>query len=258
MHPEDVDRVVDDRPHVGEPPGLPLEADAGDLDRHLRRRRDELERTAPAREPLCAAVRGQERVIDDNRRLRMPGDQVHELGRMPPRRLQLEVQAMARQQRIASLPLRIGHGARGPLFDTVGRGRRCRLMSYAPHQREGSVAGQHVLNVAAIEEGAGNMSGRRTVGRGDLAHPAALGDGIGFVPLSLHRHRGDDAMTRRDRPVVGRQKVSLERRVVAIAERDHRLVAEPGVVVPVEIPEVMMGIDDRDIAIRHGPRSVSP
>ena len=41
-----------------------------------------------------------------------------------------------------------------------------------------------------------------------------------------------------------RQVAAPDGAVVAVTARDRRLVAEPRMVVPVEVPEVLMGVDD--------------
>jgi hypothetical protein len=58
-------------------------------------------------------------------------------------------------------------------------------------------------------------------------------------------HGLDDVVPRTVAKIVGRQIVSAERAVVAVAERDRRLVAQPGQVVALQIPEMLMSVDDR-------------
>src|SRR5690606_25832433 len=81
----------------------------------------------------------------------------------------------------------------------------------------------------------------------DLADPAGLAQRVGRVGLGLDVDRPDDVLAGAVAPVVPGEVVAADRRVVAVAERDRRLVAQPGMAVGREVPEMMMGVDDRQI-----------
>ena len=70
------------------------------------------------------------------------------------------------------------------------------------------------------------------------------------IPLRLDVHGPDHVVPGRIAEIVARQIVAAERAVVAVAERDRRLVAEPRQVVALEVPEMLMGVDDRQLG--HG------
>ncbi len=122
-------------------------------------------------------------------------------------------------------------------------------MAYAAHEREGGVLRQLFGRARPVQDGAADVGDGEAVTRGDLAHPAAFGDEVGLIPLAFHGDGGDDAMGRRDAPVVVGQEIAADRGVVAVAERDHRLVDEPGMPVAGEIPEMVMRVDYGQAAI---------
>jgi hypothetical protein len=77
----------------------------------------------------------------------------------------------------------------------------------------------------------------------DVAHLAAR---VGRVPLgfhidrALHLHRGGGRVTQ----VVVMEVVAPQSGVVAVAEGNGWLIAQPGVAVAAQVPEVVVGVDD--------------
>ncbi|WP_425250036.1 hypothetical protein [Enterococcus faecalis] len=77
------------------------------------------------------------------------------------------------------------------------------------------------------------------------------------VPLGFHVDRLDHPVCADVAEVVRRQVAALDRAVVAVAERNLGVLREPGVVVRLRVPEMMMGVDDRPVVqLSHAlPRS---
>ena len=89
------------------------------------------------------------------------------------------------------------------------------------------------------------MTGEGEAGlRGDGLRPRGLPPRVGRVPLRLDVHRADDPQAVPVAPEVVGQVVPPNRAVVAVPPFDRRFVTEPGMVVPIEVPEVVMCIDD--------------
>src|SRR3546814_4757792 len=63
-------------------------------------------------------------------------------------------------------------------------------------------------------------------------------------------HRCDDAEPRGVPAVVVGEVAALERRIVAEEEGRLGTVAEPGVVIPLDVPKMVVRIDDREVC--HG------
>src|SRR5262245_1436480 len=78
----------------------------------------------------------------------------------------------------------------------------------------------------------------------DAIDPAGLADRIGAIPFRFDMHGLYDAVSRRVAAIIGRQVVALDRRIIAVAERDGNRIAKPGVIIPAEIPEMLMRVDD--------------
>jgi hypothetical protein len=112
------------------------------------------------------------------------------------------------------------------------------------------MAGEHRLDGRVVEPGAGDDRVRKAGPPDDLLDPARLADRIARVPLGLDVHCLDHVVPGGVPEVVRRQVVAPERPIVAVAERHRRLVAEPRQVVAPEVPEMLMGVDDRQVG--HG------
>ena len=178
---------------------------------------------------------------------------------MPPRRLQIVREAVALKQCIAAPPGFVVHGARGAALRIGGRGRRRRLVTDAAHQRVLGMRRQHLGNVCAMRLGMPDERVRESVRGVHLREPARLGGGIAPLPLGLHVHGLDDVEASAVAPVVGRQVVALQRRVVAVAERNWLGILQPRIGIAAEIPKMVMRVDDREFAfVRHRCVRVRP
>jgi hypothetical protein len=122
--------------------------------------------------------------------------------------------------------------------------RRPGLVAYAAHAPERRLRRQHLLHVFAVEPGLRHHRHREAVPIGDALDPTGLPCRVRRIPLRLHIDRSNHIECRRVPSVVLRKVVRADCPVVSVAERDGRLVAQPRMIVVLQIPEVMVGIDD--------------
>ncbi len=90
----------------------------------------------------------------------------------------------------------------------------------------------------------------RPCDRRKLLEPSRLADRVARIPLRLHVHRHGRTVFPGVAQVVRRQVALADRAVVPVAKRNRVSIAEPRIVVALEIPEVLMGIDDRSRRVR--------
>ena len=88
----------------------------------------------------------------------------------------------------------------------------------------------------ALGDGAGLVEG---------FEPARLADAILRRPARFDMHGRDDVLPGGIAAIVGRQIVAAERREIAETTRPIRARGEPGMAAEAEVPQVMVGIDDR-------------
>ena len=192
-------------------------------------------------------------MVDDDLRAGKVARQIGRGVEVPPRRLQIEGQAVPVQGRVAAPPARVVHRTG---FAAPRLGRRSRRTGLVPDAAgEGALGlpGDRVGRRLAVERRVGDDPAREAVTGGDRFEPSRFRHRRGPVPLGLDMDRAEDAVARRVRAVVGREIVAPEGAVVAIPERDGFGVAEPGVVVSVQVPEVLVSVDDRQITgLGHG------
>jgi hypothetical protein len=100
--------------------------------------------------------------------------------------------------------------------------------------------------VVAVEPRLRHDDARQPVVAAQRFHVARLADGVARVPLRLDIDALVDAIRRRVPEVVGRQVAPADRPIVAVAERNGRLVAQPRVVVRTRVPEMLVRVDDRE------------
>ena len=123
-------------------------------------------------------------------------------------------------------------------------------MTDAAHLREGGVACQYRFDVGGVQARAGD-DGVRQAGLGnDLLQPSGLADEVARIPLRLDVHGLDHVVPGRIAQIIAWQVVAAQGAVIAVAERDHLLVAQPWQVVALQVPEMLMGVDDGQIS--HG------
>ena len=127
-----------------------------------------------------------------------------------------------------------------------------RLLPDAANEVARSVIFENRGNVVGVEPGLrdGDM-GESGLGAhpGDEIH---LADRVLRVPFRFEIDGLDDVMARRIGQVIGRIIGAADRRIIAVAKRDQRLVAEPGIVMLRRIPEVDVCIDHGKVG-RHWP-----
>src|SRR6266542_616061 len=85
---------------------------------------------------------------------------------------------------------------------------------------------------------------------------------IGAVPPGCDVDALDAAVASRAAAVIGRQVIALDRRIIAVTERNGDRIAKPRVIIPAEIPEVLMRVDDGKFVsrrrIRRAHRTITP
>ena len=107
---------------------------------------------------------------------------------------------------------------------------------------------KNALDVVARKQRGADAGVRITVFLRHLFEPARLARRIGGVPQRILVHGLDDVQPGRVAQIVRRQVVALERGVVAVAEVDGLRIAQPGVIIARQVPEMLMRVDDRKIA----------
>ena len=113
------------------------------------------------------------------------------------------------------------------------------------------MGGEHLGDVVAIETRVPHRHGGEAGLGSELRQPARLADGIGTIPFRLDVHGADDAMAAGVGAIVRRQVGAAERAVVAVAEH-HRLILQPGIGVALEVPEMLVRVDNGEIVVvRH-------
>ena len=115
---------------------------------------------------------------------------------------------------------------------------------------------QDLRAVLLVEPGMADDGGRHAVRLGHALHPGGLLDLARPVALRLDMDGRDDIVAGGVAAVVLRQVVPPERRKVAEEELVRRRVGEPGIAKRLQIPEVVVGIDNRQVGIVGGHRGL--
>ncbi|MFM8992040.1 MAG: hypothetical protein ACKOUS_21100, partial [Alphaproteobacteria bacterium] len=100
-----------------------------------------------------------------------------------------------------------------------------RLVPDAADERRARLGAQDLRSVLAVEPGLRDHGAGKPVRRGDALHPARLAQRVVRVPFGLDVDGADDRQARGVGEVVRRQVGAAQRRVVAVAEGDRRLLA---------------------------------
>nr|WP_245776009.1 hypothetical protein [Saccharopolyspora flava] len=113
-----------------------------------------------------------------------------------------------------------------------------------------AVGVEDVGHVGAGQVGVPDDAVRESALVGDVLQPARLPHRVARVPADVEVHGLDEVLALGvAQEVVDR--VIAQQRVVAAPRGGADLVAEPRVVVRIEIPQVLVGIDDRDVVRAH-------
>ena len=168
---------------------------------------------------------------------------------MPPRRLQVELQAKRSKTGEARAPARVAHAGR---LSVLRGGAAARFVPDAADEVAGRMLFEHFGRVVAVEPGLGDRDVGKSGGTPQAVDEVHLADRVARIPLGLEIDRLNDVVAARIGQIVGRQIGTTDRRVVSVAERDQRAIAEPRIVVMDRVPEMDMRIDHGDIG-RHAP-----
>jgi len=183
-------------------------------------------------------------VVDDDLGSGKVGRELGPGVEVPPGGLQIVRQSEALEQAVPRSPARIVHrpGLAAPGIARIARG--LGLVADAAHERVFGVPGEHLFDVMAIELRVSDAGARQAECSMDLLDPVRLAHRIGAIPFGLDVDGLDNAVPRHVAAIIGRQVVAPDRRIIAVTERNGHRIAKPGVIIPAEIPEVLMRIDD--------------
>lgn len=253
---EQGDAFADDPGVVLDAPAPAGLADAGDLQRHVGAFGEARHGPLPGGQPLLAAIGRQAGVVEHDQRIGEVARQACGLGEVPPGCLQVEVQAVPGQLGIAATPALVAHQA-AQLADLLRALRTAGLVADAADPCEARLRLQHLGGVRRVQPGLRHHCVGRAMAFGEVMHEAGFAERIARVPLGFHVDRLDHPVCADVAEVVRRQVAALDRAVVAVAERNLGVLREPGVVVRLRVPEMMMGVDDRPVVqLSHAlPRS---
>src|SRR4051794_5332430 len=140
---------------------------------------------APTGETFGAALGWQAGVIEDDHRSGKVSGEFGGRVEMPPRRLQVEGEAVPGEKAVAIAPARIVHRARRIAPRCIGRRRGSRLMADAADHRLCSLSCEHFTCVFAIEPGLRDQRARPPVPRRELGQPARLSYWVTRLPFRL-------------------------------------------------------------------------
>lgn len=231
-------------------PRLARFAQTGHLHDGIRPRRERRERFAPSMQRAGRAVAWHTRVIDDQHRVGKIARERRRFAQMMPRRLQLEMQAVLRELRVAVAPAAVRHQR------VARRGVRVRgFVAHAAHEFEAALRGQHLGDIGGVEPGLRRHRVRQTVLARERRDEARFVERRGRVPFRFHVDGSDHVVSGRVAAIVGRQIVALDGLVVAVAMRHAHARREPRMMSPRERPEVLVRVDDGAVVLRVHVRS---
>ena len=117
-------------------------------------------------------------------------------------------------------------------------------MAHRAHEREGGLGGQHLPGIGTMQPSLRHYGMGETMPGGQGFHPAGFTDGVPGIPLGFHVHGFDHPMGTEIAAVISGKVIAPQGPVIAIAERNRGVVLKPGMAVFLQIPEMLMGIDD--------------
>lgn len=242
--PEQVDRLQQERPNAFDRPVAVDEADARQLDCDVRGLRERTQAVAPAGQPLPLGRDRHADMVDDDRGIRVALDQRRQACHLPSIALQVERQAIAREQAEPRPPLIV-------LGDVVRRvapqgiGVPVDDLADAADARVGGLRLQQRLDAGIME---------RRKGDDGIGHAALGGNRLqpfGFVQRLRRVGTGIDVDDALDVPAPGVGAIVVDPIVV----RDRLGHAcgplgegrcQPGIADVAEVPEMDMGVDERN------------
>jgi hypothetical protein len=106
---------------------------------------------------------------------------------------------------------------------------------------------ENALDVRIVEPRVSDERIGHAVLIGDRVQPTRLSHLIVAIPFGFHVHGGHHVVVCCVASIVGRQVVALQTLVWAEEEVLVGAIAQPGVVVAIQIPQMMVRIDDRNV-----------
>ncbi len=227
-------------------PWLVLEAELGYLQMDVRTARNRFHRVPPVAQAGGASIPRKSGVIQNHAYPRKTARNIGSFAQMPGRYPEIPREVEFLEQRQTAKPCRILHRARHSGCHFRRRARSHRFGANTANQRKTRVLRQHLVSIAGVEPDMADDRIRHAVQPIHLRKPARLGDLAVASHLRLDMHCRKHIVAARIALVVVRQIVSLERIVVAHEKVLFRFVRQPRVTIRLEIPEVMMRIDQRN------------
>ena len=221
-------------------------AEAGELGRHIRARREADHACAPFRASGCREVLEHARVLKDERDLRTRLGEIRRIGHLRRKHLQVEAQAVVGEIRAMLRRILGSRDKVGPRREAVLRILvPVQLHAHAAHERIARKPVELRTHVVGAHVGIGDDRVRPACLVGGPLHPGRLVLISLRRPVGLHVDRLDDAEAGEVGAIFLDRIVAPDRLVGAENARLHRP-DEPGKVgLP---PDMMMAIDDRNHA----------
>ena len=120
-------------------------------------------------------------------------------------------------------------------------------MSYATHEIKAGLLRQQILRAGLMQRYMADGNRRQAGVSSQLPDPAHFSNGVATVPFRFDEHGRFDPKLTRVAQIISREVIPLDRAVIAVAKRNLRLIAQPRQIVGIQIPEMLMGIDDGNL-----------
>lgn len=136
-----------------------------------------------------------------------------------------------------------------PSLGITRRGYSVRLVPDAADKGAFGVSRDEIASILAVERRMRHDGAWKTMAGCNRLEPVRLCRGSLAVPFRLYVNRSDDPVPRRVSTIIRREIGAPQGAVIAISERDRFWIAEPGMIVALEIPKVLMGVNNGDVVI---------
>ena len=236
----------DEGPHAVRRPIVVVGAEVGNLDRHIGGAGQRAHAGAPGRDGVVVAVGGAAGVVEDDVRIGEGAGEVERIPELAGIDHHVEGEAETPQQAEAAPPGGIPHQVGALVEGPGGVPVPAQNLADAAHVALRAVRFQHRAGVRLLEAGVSHDPVGEAMLVGDGLQPACLGGRVVPQKTRLDVDRLHQVDAGHVGPVVGEQVVADERRRAA----EHHLaraVGQPRVTARVQLPEMMVGIDDRPV-----------
>ena len=191
-------------------------------------------------------------MIDDDGLAGEIGCELEQLIELAGKHQRIEAQGVLAKCAKAGSPGWIGHQIAAGSKASGGVDVPCEDITNAAHASKPGLPCDEISGIARSERHLCDIAHGHAVLMGERIEPAGFADAIGRVPAGLAMHGRNDVLIGGRYAIIARQMRAANRREVAEAVAIARGGTEPGVTTEREVPEMMMGIDDRSAIDRHG------